>query len=511
MTKPDPQTSGKAETKKSGASAATDPVSRVDAPPPAPDAQPVPAETKAEGRSSVPVSGKSGIAATAKPAQPPKTATGSTGSATADQAPASGPTGADKAVADKAAAKPMADKAGSPTPTPAATAPKAAEPAGTGFANAPKPSQPAPAPIPTRGGFWPLALGGAVAAGLGAFAMYAVLPALPEAWRPAQTEAPQIDADAIRADAVQAAQAAADQAAAGAEEQIATASARLDAAQAEIGALRDEIEALKSAPAGTATGDNGAAIAELRQFIQAQAAEIQAQGGRIQELAQRPMPDGTQAFAALRTEAQSIVADLRTQAEGIVGDVRAQAQDAGQQIAAARTQAQALMAEAESAARRAQGQGALASLQAAIQTGAPVAAPVAALNEAGVSVPQAIASGQVPQLDNLRAGFPDAARSALAAATQAEAEGQGMMSRFGSFLKVQTGARTVGGPREGTDPDAVLSRAEAALASGDVAGSLAEVAALPAAGREAMADWVAQAQAWVAAQEAVAQMAETLN
>jgi hypothetical protein len=75
-----------------------------------------------------------------------------------------------------------------------------------------------------------------------------------------------------------------------------------------------------------------------------------------------------------------------------------------------------------------------------------------------------------------------------------------------AFLRVQTGARSLQ-PREGTDPDAVLSRAEAAVKGGDVAASLTELAGLPAQGQAAMADWSARAKVYLAAHEALAGLA----
>jgi hypothetical protein len=59
-------------------------------------------------------------------------------------------------------------------------------------------------------------------------------------------------------------------------------------------------------------------------------------------------------------------------------------------------------------------------------------------------------------------------------------------------------------PRAGDDPDAVLSRAEAALAAGRLGEALAEVASLPAPVQSAMAGWIAQAQARAEVQAALA-------
>jgi len=98
----------------------------------------------------------------------------------------------------------------------------------------------------------------------------------------------------------------------------------------------------------------------------------------------------------------------------------------------------------------------------------------------------------VPTLQSLRETFPNAARAALEAARQADM-GAGWTDRITAFLQTQTGARSLT-PREGTDPDAILSRAEAALASGDVAATLAELATLPEAAKPDLAAWQAQAQ-----------------
>ncbi len=66
-------------------------------------------------------------------------------------------------------------------------------------------------------------------------------------------------------------------------------------------------------------------------------------------------------------------------------------------------------------------------------------------------------------------------------------------------------------PRAGDDPDAVLSRAEAALTAGQLAQALEEIAALPEPALAAMADWTARARQRVSALEAVETLAQSLN
>ncbi len=66
-------------------------------------------------------------------------------------------------------------------------------------------------------------------------------------------------------------------------------------------------------------------------------------------------------------------------------------------------------------------------------------------------------------------------------------------------------------PREGDDPDAVLSRAEAAVRDGRVADALTEIETLPAPVQDAMADWLASARARAATEAAVQDLSQRLT
>jgi hypothetical protein len=63
----------------------------------------------------------------------------------------------------------------------------------------------------------------------------------------------------------------------------------------------------------------------------------------------------------------------------------------------------------------------------------------------------------VASLEDIQAAFPAAARAALPVALR-ETAGDGAVDRFTAFVQGQVGGRAVA-PREGDDPDAVLSRA----------------------------------------------------
>ena len=107
----------------------------------------------------------------------------------------------------------------------------------------------------------------------------------------------------------------------------------------------------------------------------------------------------------------------------------------------------------------------------------------------------------------LRDTFAPAARDALAAARAGTVETD---RSLGSFLRRQLGARSVE-PREGDDPDAVLSRAEAALTQGRLQQTLDEIAALPDPARAALADWTALARLRLSALGAAETLAQSLN
>lgn len=333
-----------------------------------------------------------------------------------------------------------------------------------------------------KGGFVSTALGGVVAAGLGAGAMWYGMPNLPEAWRPAGIGAPLAETPAPVDYAPQIA---------------AARQEALDAVAAQggrIGALASDVAALQAAPA--AAGDP-AATGAMKQELAALRQAMETQQTRLAELEARP------AAAAVPGAAPAALAAAEAQARQMLSEVRTE-------LDSARAQAAEMTAAAEETANKARAEGALASLRAALDSGTSPEAPLAALNEAGLATPEAL-TGDLPGLDSLRSAFPAAARAALAVAVPMEAEGQGAMSRFTSFLKVQTGARSVDGPHEGASADATLSRAEAALAEGDVAGAVGEINALPQPVQDAMGDWLGQAQAWVGARAALADLAQSLN
>lgn len=395
-----------------------------------------------------------------------------------------------------------------------------------------------------------------IAAALGAGAAWWALPRLPAAWQPGPP-APVVDAAALSADLQARTQATLD---------AALANVRTDAAAAAIAAAQGELSAqaegiaARAAEAATAAADPAvrsalaamptpelgqetvqalsqaaaAAGAEaarriiaespasdtpanLNATLSAQASQIAALGQAVDDLRaalpadlaqrldnQKAALDELSARPTIDPETAQRVQQVADSVAQTQAQLRQATEAATAELARVRAEAAALQDASAEAARRARTAAAAATLSSALTTGQPGAtggrdAAVAQLEQAGVAVPQALTAEIVP-LDQLQATFADAARAGLGASLGAGDTGG---SALGNFLRAQTGARSVE-PREGGDPDAILSRADAAVARGDIDAALAEIDGLPEPGRAAMKGWTDQARAWQAASGAVA-------
>ena len=209
--------------------------------------------------------------------------------------------------------------------------------------------------------------------------------------------------------------------------------------------------------------------------------------------------------------------------EGVDGDAgaayAAELSALKEAAAAQRSEIEALIANAKSveeatadAARTANSQAAIAKIVSALDAGQPFADAVATLQgldlgDIDLALINPSAEG-VATLSTLQSDFPDQARAALAAARAAGTE-EGQQG-IGGFLTRSLGVRSVA-PREGDDPDAVLSRAEAAIKSGDLATTLTELDTLPEDAQAVIADWRAAADARVEARAAADALAQRLT
>ncbi|WP_394398302.1 COG4223 family protein [Sulfitobacter sp. 1A15299] len=274
----------------------------------------------------------------------------------------------------------------------------------------------------------------------------------------------------------------------------------MEAQQARIAELEARVAAPatlpESLPQVDALREELTASRDTLSALQSQLAEIDA---RLTMVEKQPATGGDNqvAVAAFEREMEALrasVAEQRSEIESLLEN--------------AKTAEEATAAAAEAA----RAQTAMTQMNAAISAGRPFEAPLAELQQAGVDdIPETLresAAGGVVTLANLQARYPDAARQALATARAAvPEEGEG---GFGSFLKRQLGARSVA-PREGTDADAVLSRAEAAVRDGRLTDALAEIDTLPAPAQDAMAEWLADARARQAAETAANELSQRLT
>ena len=279
------------------------------------------------------------------------------------------------------------------------------------------------------------------------------------------------------------------------------------------------IEALESGVAGQATRLDGleavdpeqiaadavapvmAEAQSLSERLDALSGELAALTERVETIAMRPTATGIEA-----DEFDAALSEFRDQLNAAISNAQTE-------IVEAREEASRISEEAFSAEQAAVLRGAWAQVTGALQNGGPFAEPLAAVREiAEVDLPPALAASAdngVPTLADIQQAFPEAARAALEASIRSE-KGEAPLERFTAFLRVQSGVRSLT-PREGDDPDAVLSRVEAALRSGDLAAALGEVEALPKEGRASLSDWISLATTRLEATQAASELSSSLN
>ncbi|MET4103001.1 hypothetical protein ABIE58_002437 [Roseovarius sp. MBR-78] len=302
-----------------------------------------------------------------------------------------------------------------------------------------------------QGGFWSMLVGGIAAAGIGVAAAPYIHPYFPK---------PEPDTASDPAIA-----------------------ARLDAQAQRLDDLGARLDAL---PAPADPGDAVAGLSETVTDLTERVAKLEADTAT---LADRPAPTAPDTASAL-------------------DDLRARLAAQGDEIAALRDAIDAEEQAARDSARATLQRAALTRVMTALDTGDTFSAALADLRETGAPVPDALAQAAqtgVPTRAQLVESFPEAARAALAAA-----RGTGTGPSVGGFLRAQLGVRSLE-PREGDDTDAILSRAEAALAGGRLGDALAEIETLPEAARAATSDWAARATARHDALAAAEELSAQLN
>lgn len=287
---------------------------------------------------------------------------------------------------------------------------------------------------------------------------------------------------------------------------------------AQLAAQSDQIAALETELANLPAPDLSAIDAQIAAVVEsavnqtdALSADITGQfesvDARLLEVEKRPSTDGTlseTALAAYQRELEDLRADMNAQQENVMSA----AAQAEADLATVRAEAEQLEQEALAAARSAAARAALNRVAAAVETGAPFGD---ALSDLGGDAPAAlsdVADTGVATTAQLTADFPAAARAALATArSEGVSDDAGGL---GGFFRSQFDVRSTS-PQEGSGPDAILSRAEAAVKEGRVADALAEIEALPEVARAELTDWTARATLRADVLDAIATLSETYN
>ena len=231
----------------------------------------------------------------------------------------------------------------------------------------------------------------------------------------------------------------------------------------------------------------------------AQEQEITALKERIYLLENRPLNGGVSASVIQSYERE--LTQIRAEIEAIVNKAAGEIEQAQSEAAMLEVAAQAISQENVAAS-------ALIGIEAAISNGTGYSTLLEELKLIlGLNVPEVLSANAqlgVVSLNKLQDEFPKLARVSLQAA-----RGEGYGTGFGAFLKAQLGFRSLF-PREGTSPDAVLSRAEASVAAGNLQVALVELIDLPKSGQLVLQDWSERARTRLSVLNALSELTRTM-
>jgi hypothetical protein len=284
--------------------------------------------------------------------------------------------------------------------------------------------------------------------------------------------------------------------------------AALDAAKRELGARLDDLDKRVRAAAATAAQSPAPQPAPATQPTPAPAAPDPAIGElrrKLEALESRAAPEADN--SALKSEIASLRAGLQSLDQAVAGQkvsidkaaAAANASAAGEQKALAAARGSAVI-------------GIAARLSAALAGGQPFAgdlallAPLAQgdtkLGEA-IAALQPVANRGVASRAGLAGTFPAMAKAAMAEDLADDSFGERLLGKLRNLVSL----RRIGADVPGDSVEAKLARAEAAINAGDVAKAVELVKSLPPQTSRATADWLARAEAHLAAQRAVDQLA----
>lgn len=289
---------------------------------------------------------------------------------------------------------------------------------------------------------------------------------------------------------------------------------------ATVTALDKRLAAVEAAPAGPAATD----VTDLTDKLAALEKLETENRARIEKLEAAPPPAAatpgesgasTAAITASLDDIKTRIAKLEADAASgadiaralsalteRVTALEASTKDLGTQLAAVA----ARPAESERAARAA----AVAMLQQAVEAGGPFATDLAMLKAMGLDADdlaqlEPLAAKDTPSVAALKQQFPTVADAILVASATDDSDG-GFLDGLAAFGRGLVTVRPTGAI-PGDTPEAVVSRMQAAVDSGDLASALTERAKLPPEGQAASADWAQAAEDRVAINRLVDKLA----
>jgi uroporphyrinogen-III synthase len=284
--------------------------------------------------------------------------------------------------------------------------------------------------------------------------------------------------------------------------------AQIDAAKRELNARLDDLEkrvrAASAAAAQANPSDNrptttpDPAIAELRH--------------KVETLENKPQPEAdTSALKADTSALKSEITALRAAMQSLDQTVAGQKASVDKATEAA-TASTANEQKALAAARGSAVIGIAARISAALTAGLPFATDLSLLQPLAqgdakfgefITALQPVAAKGVASRASLAASFPAMAKAAMADDLADDSFWQRLLGKLKSVVSL----RRVGADVAGDSVEAKLARAEAAVNAGNLAKAVELVKSLPPQTARATADWLARAEAHLAAQHAVDQLA----
>lgn len=293
--------------------------------------------------------------------------------------------------------------------------------------------------------------------------------------------------------------------------------ATIDAAKRAFNGRLDDLDKRVRALADTAAQATAAPAPTTEHPPAASDPDVAALRSRVEALESKPVPANDTAekdVAALRIE----IATLRSALQALDQTVSGQKEQAGaladavEKAKAASTQMSADEKKTLAAAHASAVIGIAARLSAALESGHPFPSDVALLAPlaqddkkiaALATALQPLAQTGLATRAALSADFPAVAKTAMADDLADDSFGQRVLGKLKSLVSL----RRVGADVPGDTVEAKLARAEAALKGGDLAKAVDLVKSLPENAGRAAAPWLARAEAHLAAQQAVDQLA----